>query len=343
MLPIPHSFPVMEATTVTELPAESGWQFEPKWDGFRGVAFRDGHRLNLMAKNGRQLTTAFPEITTALQAIAADHFVLDGELVVPVGDHLSFDDLSQRLHPAAARLARERPALFVLFDLLVDDSGESLIGRPLVERRVALEDFADHHFAGSARLRLSPATTSLCRAHRWCCNRNGVTDGVVAKRIAADYRSGLRDGMVKLKPVHTVDCVVGGFTLDHSVPDRLLLGLFDDEGLLHHVGTSALIAGDLGATLQARLIERPPGAGFTGCPPPESRGSGTSAWIAADGETVVEVHYDQVAHDHFRHAAHLVRYRVDKPASHCHLDQLDPPKSALPALLRRRPLPAPVG
>ena len=345
MLPIPLSFPVMEASTVAELPAESGWQFEPKWDGFRCVAFRDGHRLDLMGKSGRPLTTAFPEIANALQAVAANHFVLDGELVVPIGDHLSYTDLIQRLHPAAAQLARERPAMFVLFDLLVDDRGESLIERPLAERRAALADFAARHLAASPRLRLSPATTSLNRARRWYATRDGATDGVIAKRVAADYRSGMRDGVVKLKPVRTVDCVVGGFTVDADQAgiDRLLLGLFDDEGLLHHVGTTAPVSADDRLALGERLNGHPRQDGFTGCHPPGSRGTDALDWIPADGETVVEVRYEQVVHDHFRHAAHLVRWRVDKDARHCHLDQLEPPKSALPALLRRRPVREPVG
>ena len=334
----------MEATSVDALPEDAGWQYEPKWDGFRCVAFRDGDRVELQSKAGKPLTRYFPEVVEAMRGIGARRCVLDGELVVPVGGRLSFDDLLQRIHPAVSRvtrLARERPALFVVFDLLVDDGGESLVGRTLAERRAALDGFARRFLTDAPGLRLSPATTSLARARRWFAATGKALDGVIAKRLDADYRSGLRDGMVKLKPVRTVDCVVGGFRYGtgSELDGSLLLGLYDDAGLLHHVGFTANLPREERPELTARLEALRHGTGFTGrAPGGPSRWSTerSGEWVPLAPELVVEVAYDQVAQERFRHGTRLLRWRPDKAPEQCRLDQIVAGGHSLAALLRQR-------
>ena len=205
--------PPMEAKSVEEIPTADGWQYEPKWDGFRCLAFRRGKDIYLQSKSGQPLARYFPDIVVALSRLPAKKFVLDGELVIDVGGRFSFDELQLRLHPAASRvqkLAAAHPATFIVFDLLESDAGKSLLKVPLRERRMALEKFAAKNLK-SAAVRLSPATTSLAQAKKWFDKAGGNLDGIIAKRLDAVYASGERTAVVKVKNIRTADCVVGGF------------------------------------------------------------------------------------------------------------------------------------
>jgi ATP-dependent DNA ligase len=245
-LPLPMPFGPMEALSVDAIPVGEEWQYEPKWDGFRALAFRDGDKIEIQSKSGRLMTRYFPELVAALGALKARKFVLDGELVVPAGRAFSFDALLQRIHPAASRvrrLAAETPVLLIIFDLLVGADGRALTGKPLVERRRELESFYKKYCRGSPRLRLSPATTRLADAERWLKRVGATLDGVVAKRRDLPYRSGDRSGMQKIKNYRSTDCVVGGFRYNEgsALVGSLLLGLYDEDGLLHHVGFTSTI------------------------------------------------------------------------------------------------------
>ena len=240
-LPIKPPYPPMEAKLVETIPTGDNWQYEPKWDGFRCVAFRDGDKVELQSKAGQPLGRYFPEVIEAVRALKPEKFVLDGEIVVPVEGELSFDDLLQRIHPAESRirkLAASHPAVYIIFDLLVNDRGAALVEHPLSERRAGLESFATKNLIDD-RIRLSPATTDVAQAKKWLSGGGVTLDGVMAKRLDCDYRSGLRDGMQKIKRMRAVECVVGGFRYGSKATETLgslLLGLYDDDGLLHHVG-----------------------------------------------------------------------------------------------------------
>jgi len=323
-------YPPMDAQSVDEIPVGEEWQYEPKWDGFRCLAFRDGERIELQSKSGQPLSRYFPEVVAGFARLRAKRFVLDGEIVVPRGLSLAFDDLLQRIHPAASRirkLAEETPALFIAFDLLADSRGRALVDRTLRERRKLLEAFAAKYFEPEGTVRLSPTTTKLTQAQRWFRATGRSLDGIVAKRLDLPYQSGERTGMQKIKQSHTVDCVVGGFRYASAgkVVGSLLLGLYDDEGLLHHVGfTSSLKAAErasLTPKLEA-LIEPP---GFTGrAPGGPSRWSTkrSSEWEPLSPRLVVEVEYDHFTSGRFRHGAKFVRWRPDKAPRQCKLDQV---------------------
>ena len=204
----------MEASSVDELPKGDCWQYEPKWDGFRCLAFRERDRVALQSKSGKMLTRYFPELVEAVLALEAQRFVLDSEIVVPSGRAFSFDALLQRIHPASSRvrrLAQETPAQLIVFDLLAGSDGASLLGLRLRERRRKLEEFADRYFARAGMVQLSPATTDLRRVKSWLKRVGTGLDGIVAKRLDFAYRSGDRSGMQKIKRQRTADCVVGGF------------------------------------------------------------------------------------------------------------------------------------
>jgi ATP-dependent DNA ligase len=209
---LPLETPPMEARLVDDLPPDPGWQFEPKWDGFRCLAFRAGDQVELRAKSGKPLSRYFPEIVALARRIETERFVLDGELTIPIGEALSFDALQMRLHPAESRvrkLASETPALLILFDLLATPEGESLLEVPLIQRRAALEGFYEKA-AYEAALKLSPYTPDAGVARRWLETSGGMLDGVVAKRLNAGYRPGER-AMLKVKRQRSADRVVGGF------------------------------------------------------------------------------------------------------------------------------------
>jgi ATP-dependent DNA ligase len=187
--------PPMEAKSVEEIPVGADWQYEPKWDGFRCLTFRDGSRIDLQAKSGRPLTRYFPDLVEAARALKAEQFVLDGEIVVPQDGALSFDALLQRIHPASSRVKRlaiETPALLIAFDLLAGPDGRPLTALPLHERRRELEAFARRYFTNALPIRLSPVTTRASVAKRWLTASGATLDGIIAKRRDLDYRSGDR-------------------------------------------------------------------------------------------------------------------------------------------------------
>ena len=327
--------PPMEAKLVESLPEDEGWQFEPKWDGFRCLAFRDGSKVALQSKAGRPLGRYFPEVEAMLAAQPADRFVLDGELVIEVAGSLSFEALQMRLHPAASRvrkLAAETPARLMLFDCLALGA-DRLLERPLVERRAALEAF--HREAGGEDLPLSPSTRDRATALSWLGRAGGALDGVVAKRLDEPYRPGER-AMLKVKQLRTADCVVGGFRYAATGGEvgSLLLGLYDDAGRLNHVGFTSAIPASEKAALTGRLeaLVAPPG--FTGDAPggPSRWSSARSAdWRPLGPSLVAEVRYDHVTDRRFRHGTKFLRWRPDKAPAQCRMDQLRP--EAAPARL----------
>ncbi len=340
-LPLAVDYPPMEAKLVGMLPDGPQWQYEPKWDGFRCLAFKDGATVNLRSKSGQPLERYFPEIVKAVRDLSAPRCVLDGELVVPEGDALSFDQLLMRIHPAASRvekLSRESPAIYVVFDLLVDERGKSLVGELLAKRRVALEQFAQRHLVDAPSFRLSPAARSRADVDAWFRALGSGLDGVVAKRLDLPYRSGERTGMQKYKRIRTADCVVGGFRYgtNSKAVGSLLLGLFDGDGLLHHVGFASNIAATERAALTHKLegLIAPPG--FTGrAPGGPSRWSSerTGEWEPLKTTLVVEVQYDQFSGGRFRHGTKLLRWRPDKAPRQCTLAQVEHESAQALALL----------
>lgn len=318
----------MEALLAAELPDGEGWQFEPKWDGFRCLARREGDEVNLTSKSGKPLARYFPEVVDMLLGLKTRKFLLDGELIIPAGDALSFEALQLRLHPAESRvrrLAAETPAELMAFDLL-DLGGKSLLKQPLSTRRQALEDF--HQKNRVEGLLLSPVTQSRKVALGWLKRSGGALDGVIAKRLDLEYRTGER-AMIKVKQRRTADCVVGGFRYAEAKHEvgSLLLGLYDEQGLLHHVGfTSAIPANErpkLTGDLED-LIEPP---GFTGnAPGGPSRWNTerTTQWEPLRPALVVEVRYDQVTGRRFRHGTGFLRWRPDKNPKQCTFEQLAP-------------------
>ncbi|HEX8942447.1 MAG TPA: ATP-dependent DNA ligase [Gemmatimonadaceae bacterium] len=327
-LPIKPGYAPMEARLVGALPVGPQWQYEPKWDGFRCLAFRDGSSVELRSKSGQSLTRYFPEVVAHLGALGASHFVLDGELVVPADNGWSFDALLQRIHPAASRvqkLAGETPAVMIVFDLLVDVRGADLTGLPLSERRHRLETFAAAHFP-KLGIVLSPATRRIAIARTWLAGRAG-TDGVVAKRLDQPYRSGERTAMEKIKRKRTADCVVGGFryATAGAVVGSLLLGLYDADGILHHVGFTSSLSAEERRRITPMLEQLAGGEGFTGrAPGGPSRWSTkrSSEWEPLEPKLVVEVEYDHFTNGRFRHGTKFLRWRPDKAPSQCRLSQV---------------------
>jgi ATP-dependent DNA ligase len=327
-LPIPLDFAPMEAKLVDGLPNDAGWRFEPKWDGFRCLAFRAGDEVELRAKSGKPLGRYFPDVVAALKALPASRFVVDGELTIAVEGELSFDALQMRLHPAESRvrkLAAETPATLVLFDCLLDAKGGALAEAPLTRRRAELEALFKR-FKGAPRVRLSPGTEDPEEARAWLAKTGAALDGVVAKRLDGPYVSGER-AMLKIKHMRTADCVVGGFRYQHDSRQvgSLLLGLYDEEGKLDHVGFTATIADAERPALTERLEALAGGAGFTGDAPggPSRWSDGRSAeWTPLKPTLVVEVRYDHVTGDRFRHGTRLLRWRPDKAPRQCTLRQL---------------------
>ena len=319
----------MEALLVDELPTGEEWQYEPKWDGFRCLAFRDGERVDLMSKAGKPLARYFPDVVETMRSLGARRFVVDGEIVVPDGDTFSFDELLLRIHPAASRvkkLAEEHPAAFVAFDLLVDERGKSLTNRPLAERREALERWYANVVPDGARVWLSPAARSMTVVKRWFRSVGGGLDGVVAKRLDQPYESGER-AMRKMKQMRTADCVIGGFRYasNAKIVGSLLLGLYDADGLLDHVGfcSNMKVAEREKLTPKLEKLIRKPG--FTGQAPggPSRWSTERSAqWEPLAPKLVVEVQYDHYSGGRFRHGTSFVRWRPDKDPAQCTMKQV---------------------
>jgi ATP-dependent DNA ligase len=319
----------MEARLAGTIPAGDEWSFEPKWDGFRCLAFRDGDAVDLRSKAGKPLARYFPEVVEVLRNVETPRFVLDGELVVPSGGVLLFDELLQRIHPAASRirkLATERPAHYIVFDLLVDD-GSLLADQSLEERLRVLARFAGENLNDTS-LHRSPATRDVQLAERWLSGEFGGLDGVMAKRLDLPYQSGERTGMLKIKRMRTADCVIGGFrwAKDGKSIGSVLLGLYGDDGLLHHVGFCSAMNAALRSEVTARVVPLRRGEGFTGRSPggpSRWRSEGEAAYESLRPELVVEVEYDHFTGGRFRHGTRFGRWRPDKAPDQCTLDQIE--------------------
>jgi ATP-dependent DNA ligase len=325
---LPLDTPPMEARTLTELPRAENWQYEPKWDGFRCLAFKAGHAVELRAKSGKPLGRYFPEVIASLAALEAPRFVVDGELVIELDGAVAFDALQMRLHPAQSRIEKlslQTPARLTLFDMLIAPDGRSLLERPLSDRRRALEAFVARQRA-SERLVLSDCTRDYARAWRWLADLRHGTDGVIAKRLDGPYTPGERT-MVKVKRVRTADCVVGGFRYasESRLVGSMLLGLYDEAGKLNHVGYTSTIRNAERAALTRKLeaLREPPG--FTGnAPGGPSRWSSerSGEWEPLRPVLVAEVRFDHVTGDRFRHGTRFVRWRPDKSPRQCTFDQI---------------------
>jgi ATP-dependent DNA ligase len=380
-LPIQPPYPPAEAKSVTSLPHESGWLYEPKWDGFRCLAFRLGGEVILQSKAGQPLGRYFPEIIAALLALPARKFVLDGEIVIRSGAGLDFDALLQRIHPAASRIQRlsqETPSTYMVFDLLVDGQGRSLAAKPLSARRMALQEFAAANisagpdpkpskkagaqttFKSSDRIMLSPASADFATAEKWM--REGAAsgwDGVVAKRLDCEYMSGERTGMVKIKRIRTADCVVGGFrwargknseskaadsksatsaNLKTADPQKrpteevgsLLLGLYNKNGQLDHIGFSSSFTREERKKLKSILKPLMGGEGFSGKAPggPSrwTRDARDTEWFPLKPKLVGEFQYDHFSGGRFRHGTKFLRWRPEKKPEQCTMEQIRPAK-----------------
>jgi ATP-dependent DNA ligase len=332
----------MLSKPVRELPTGEGWLFEPKWDGFRAIVFRDGDRLYLQSRDLRPLDRYFPDLAVPLRASLPARSVVDGEIVIATREGLDFDALQLRLHPAASRVAKlaaETPASFVAFDILAEGD-EDLRSRTQAERRVRIEKALAH---AEGRVHLTPCTRDRAVAQDWFHRFEGAgLDGVIAKHESTTYESGKR-AMLKIKHARTADCVVAGFRWHKNGPGELvgslLLGLYDDAGALHHVGVTSSfttvmrrqLAKEL-APLRDRAIEEHPWRewaealeGSPRMPGGQSRWSQGKdlSWEPLRIERVCEVAYDHLQGDRFRHAATFLRWRPDKPPAACRYDQLE--------------------
>jgi ATP-dependent DNA ligase len=316
-------FPPMEAELVRELPETDGWQYEPKWDGFRGVLENAGGGLRLWSRNERPLLRYFPELAP-LGDLLPGESALDGEIVIARDGALDFDAMQMRLHPAESRvrrLAAEIPAEYVVFDVLVWD-GEPVWKLPLEKRRARVEALSALGF------RVSPATRELDEARGWLERFEALgLDGVVAKRLGVEYLPGSREGMVKVKEHKSADCVVVGIRWkgDRSAVATLLLGLYRDDGGLDYVGTAAVAARsrDEVAARVLPLLDESSDRHFS---EPNRWGSGELEEAALKPELVVEVRYDKVQGSRFRHGTKLLRWRDDKEPRDCTWRELRPPR-----------------
>ncbi|TIS79368.1 MAG: ATP-dependent DNA ligase [Mesorhizobium sp.] len=325
---LPLDTPPMEAKAADAIPEGDGWQYERKWDGFRCLAFRQDDAVELRAKSGKPLGRYFPELVATLKELPSRRFVVDGEIVISVDGKFSFDALQMRLHPAESRirkLSAETPARIILFDMLCDEHGTVWLARTLKKRRAILEAFVAS--ANRRNIVLSHCTRDVTEARSWLgAAGHGATDGVVAKRLDGPYQPGVR-AMVKVKRLRSADCVVGGFRYLSNSPQvgSLLLGLYNQAGKLDHVGFTSTIAKDDRAELTRKLeaMREPPG--FTGkAPGGPSRWSTerSGEWEPVRPELVVEVRFDHVTGDRFRHGTKFLRWRPDKAPEQCTFEQI---------------------
>lgn len=328
------NFLPMEARSVPTLPEGKQWRYEPKWDGFRCLAKMQDKQVLLISKSGKPLGRYFPDMVSLLSKLEAKHFLLDGELLIKMEEGYSFSELQMRLHPAASRvqkLAAAYPATYMIFDLLEDDKGVDLTRQPFERRRKALEQFYAKFVQEEEGLLLSPQVVSLEEAKQWITGLGVTIDGLIAKDINEIYQPEERV-MRKYKFVRTADCIVGGFRYgtNSKLVGSLLLGLFDGEGLLHHVGfTSAIPNAEKEAvTRKLEKLVGPPG--FTGrAPGAPSRWSTkrSTDWQPLKTKLVVEVSYDHITDYRFRHGTTLLRWRPDKAPRQCTFEQLARPVS----------------
>jgi len=326
-----YDYAPMEAQLTDKLPSGNKWQYEPKWDGFRCIAFRDGEDIELRSKSGQSLTRYFPEVVSALSTLKADTFVLDGELVIRVGDVFSFDDLLQRIHPAESRvrkLSAEIPANYIVFDILKTQDGENMTGESLRIRRQKLEKFALKFLKQRKDISLSPVAYSLNDANNWLSTTGSLIDGVIAKDLDLPYQTGNRKGMIKVKRMRTADCVVGGFRYgtNSKLVGSLLLGLYDDDGRLHHVGFTSSLSAVEKRELTGKLEKLKAKESFQeNIPGAPSRWSNerSTEWVPLKSKLVVEVRYDHVTGGRFRHGTKLLRWRPDKSPKQCTFEQIE--------------------
>ena len=352
-LPVQPPIEPMLAKAANAIPSDEGWLFEPKWDGFRALVFRDGDEIYIQSRDLKPLDRYFPELADPLRAALPDRCVLDGEVVIARDGTLDFEALLLRIHPAASRvrmLAAESPASFVAWDMLALDD-EDLRVVPQSERRARLEQVLG---AAQPPIHLTPATKDRATAATWFERFEGAgLDGVIAKRLDAPYQPGKR-AMLKIKHQRTADCVVAGFRWHKNGPGThigsLLLGLFDDEGTLNHVGITSSFTWDRRAALVEELaplrehaLEDHPWASWAewaaeqaaagqrvpGATSRWNRGKDLS-WEPLRAERVAEVAYDHLQGTRFRHATTFKRWRPDKPTEDCRYDQLE---EATPFLL----------
>jgi ATP-dependent DNA ligase len=345
-LPIDPPLEPMLAKAADGLPSDEGWLFEPKWDGFRAIVFRDGDEVLIQSRDLKPLDRYFPELAAPIRASLPERCVVDGEVVISKDGELQFEALLLRIHPAASRvkmLAEESPASFVGWDVLALDDRD-LRATPQGERRALLETaFSDV----TAPIHLTPATTDRALAQDWFHRFEGAgLDGVIAKRLSEPYQPGKR-AMLKIKHQRTADCVVAGFRWHKNGPGThvgsLLLGLFDDAGTLHHVGITASFTWDRRAALVAELepyrtnaadghpwgdwaewaaAAEASGQRVPGATSRWNRGKDLS-WEPLRPERVVEVAYDHLQGDRFRHGTTFKRWRPDNPPAECQYDQLE--------------------
>jgi len=326
----------MLAKLTSGIPDGAGWSYEPKWDGFRAIVFfdaADGAEAYIQSRDLKPLARYFPELRAGLESALARPMVLDGEVVIITDHGLDFDLLQMRIHPAESRinkLAAETPASFVAFDMLADGD-EDLRARPFSERRARLEQALA---SAVEPVYLTPATQDIATAREWFQHFEGAgLDGVVAKRLDGAYQPGVR-AMAKIKHLRTADCVVGGIRWYKDQPEKavgsLLLGLYDDNGVLHLVGHTSSFKADEKRRLAEQL--RPyitdddeHGFGQGRMPGAPSRWTGAKdlTWVRLRPELVCEVTFDHLQGNRFRHAATFVRWRTDKPPTACTFDQIE--------------------
>jgi ATP-dependent DNA ligase len=333
-LPIQPPFPVMEASTADAVPSGSEWLYEPKWDGFRCLAFKDGEQVVLQSKAGQPLGRYFPEVVQVLLELPAKRFVLDSEIVIEVDDHLDFDALLQRIHPAESRikkLSRETPAQMLCFDLLVTAQGKDVTALSLTERKDHLRAFVGEYLKRNRSIRMTQFTPDLAEAQSWLTDLAAFgCDGIMAKVKDEPYHSGDREAMVKIKRKRTADCVVGGFrfaTKKERGVGSLLLGLYNSAGQLDHVGFCSSFNALQRLDLVKKLAAYKGGSGFSGkAPGGPSRWNRfnegrSSEWEPLDPKLVVEVQYDHISNGRFRHGTKFLRWRPEKSPRQCTFDQ----------------------
>ncbi|HVL82651.1 MAG TPA: ATP-dependent DNA ligase [Actinomycetota bacterium] len=339
-LPVQPPVRPMLAKLRTELPVDEGWLYEPKWDGFRAVVFRDGHEVEIRSRDLRPLDRYFPELPDLFRASLPERCVVDGEIVVPVEGALDFDQLQQRIHPAESRVAKlagETPAGFVAFDVLALDDAD-LRSRTTHERRIVLESLLPparepSEADGVPRALhavVTPQTSNPAACEVWLggIDRAGI-EGVIAKRADEPYRENERS-MVKVKQRKTIDCVVGGYRLSKAGDGvgSLLLGLYD-SGVLHYVGHTSSFKAAERRELLARLKDLEGGSGFgpgraPGGPSRWAAARGESPWVPLDPVLVCEVAYDKMQGERIRHAATFLRWRPEREPADCTFEQLGP-------------------
>jgi ATP-dependent DNA ligase len=316
-------FPPMEAELVSELPQQGRWRYEPKWDGFRGVLENDNGELALWSRNGRPLLRYFPELREVGELLPP-HSALDGEIVIARDGKLDFDAMQTRLHPAESRvrkLSGEIPATFVAFDLLLW-KGKPIHEQPIEKRRAHLEKVANG-------IALSPVSEEIEQGQAWLQTLQAAGfDGVIAKKLGLPYLPGSRDGVVKVKPYKTADCVVAGVRFKaggRKTIATLLLGLYADDGHLDYVGSAAVGAKrhDEIAALVLPLVDAKSDRHFS---EPNRWGTGELEEQALKPKLVVEVRYDKLEKSRFRHGTKLVRFRPDKDPDQCTWREVRPPR-----------------